>query len=143
MHVIFAELKSKQTADNLNKAFKQVIFTFFKYHQLLSICADYDISKITIDFVLSCHSAEDEESSETYYEMQNEQMLMENGSTKQFVADMLPVLMKEKQYSFKLKDVDILDSYPLNQQITEKLINMHLATSKTSTDDEATITFNY
>lgn len=143
LHVIFAELKSKQTADNLNKAFKQLIFTFFKYHQLLSICADYDISKITIDFVLSCHSADDNESAETYLDVQNEQMLMTDGSSKQFVSDMLPFLMRKKCYSFKLKDVDIISQYPFNQLITEKSINMHLATSKTPTDDNATINFKY
>lgn len=143
LHFVFTELKSKQTADNLKKAFKQVIFTFIKYHQLLSICSDYDISNITIDFVLSCHAADNNEYAETYLDVQSEQILIADAPTKQFVADMLPVLMNNKSYSFKLKDVDILNSYPFNQYIIEKSIKMHLATSITSTDDNATITFNY
>ena len=143
LHVVFAELKSKHTADNLRKAFNQVIFTFFKYHQLLSVCEGYDLSNISMDFVLACHAAEINDEAETYSDVQNEQILHEASEPKTFVADMLPLLMKKKVYPLKLKDLKGLGSMPFRKDILEKSISLHLATSALPSDDTATIILNY
>ena len=143
LHLIFAELKSKQTADNLRKAFSQVIFTFFKYHQLLSICENYDLSNISMDFVLACHAAEVNDEAEVYSDVQNEQILFESSEAKSFVTDILPDLLKKRFCSLKLKDLKGLGTMPFRTDLLEKSISLHLATSALPSDDTATIILDY
>ena len=143
IHMVFSELKSKCTSTNLEKAFNQVIFTFFKYHQLLSICKNYNLSDTTMDFVLACHVGDVDDDAEIYSDMQNEQMIFSEVRTKSFVADMLPSLLRDKVISFKIGELRQFHTLPFNSDIMEKIITLHLATSISQNTDTASITFTY
>ena len=143
IHLVFSELKSKCTSTNLEKAFNQVIFTFFKYHQLLSICKNYNLSDTTMDFVLACNVGDVDDDAEIYSDMQNEQMILSEVRTKSFVADMLPSLLRDKVISFKIGELRQFQSLPFSDGIINKTITLHLATSISQTSDTASITFNY
>lgn len=142
-HMVFAELKSSPITCQLEKAFKQTIHTFFKYHQLLSMCKNYNITETTLDFVIACHAMEAEKLSEILSDVQNEQMLLEPALPKHFVTHILPKLLRDKKYTFCINEIAGLHNYPFNEVFAAKPITLHLATSNTPTGDNATITFNY
>lgn len=142
-HMVLAELKSKHTADNLRKAFLQIIHTLFKYRQLFSICDSCSFSDMSIDFVLACNAADDNLAAETYLDIQDKQMLYQENKSKNFVADILPVLLNDRIYTFCIEEIDMFNRYPFNQELKSKPIVLHLATSLTPSSDSATICFAY
>ena len=142
-HMVLAELKSKHTADNLRKAFLQIVHTLFKYRQLFSICDSCSFSDMSVDCVLACNATDDNSISESYLEIQDKQMLSEENKSKNFVADILPVLLKDKKCTFCIGEIDMFNQYPFNKELMNKPIELHLATSSSPKTDSATICFTY
>nr|MDE6295831.1 hypothetical protein [Muribaculaceae bacterium] len=52
--IIFLELKSSLSGNNIKKATSQHLFTFLKLHTMMSLCKDYALSDYSIEFHIAC-----------------------------------------------------------------------------------------
>ena len=58
--LIFVDLKSSLSSNNIKKAVKQNFFTFLKLQMMLSICKDYDLSQYELHFYIACCNCNDD-----------------------------------------------------------------------------------
>ena len=145
-HLIFAELKSNYSAGRLQDAFEQLIYSLLKYHRLFSLCKDYDLETLTLDFVLACHAPNKALESEAFLDEMSEQNV--NGTEDlgcSFVKDILPAIQisRSKSFKFSLGQLQKISFFPLNVKLMNKCVTLHLVMSARPTDDHATINFNY
>lgn len=53
-HLVFAELKSSFDVGRIAGAFRQITMSFIKMHAWLSLCKDYNLSEIQVQFITAC-----------------------------------------------------------------------------------------
>ena len=149
LHVILAELKSCPPGSGLSKAFKQLVYSFLKYFSFLSICKEWVVDNLTLDFVISCNCSEhpDDLESEMLSIESDVDELLGSKDTKcvDFNTTIFPSLYLAPNKSIQLcfSDLQLLQDLQLNDNIANKLFTLHLAMSPTISDDFADIVFDY
>jgi len=133
--LLFVELKSKCTAQNLNDALKQMCISFLKMHAMLSLCEGYSLREANIVFCAATKYCDKEEKEKLKLfahkaSMQDEQ----KGSGK-----LLYSLFSDGYISTKLGDLfQIIGiNLPLMLDIRDKKITVHLQTAQTNSSTTA------
>ncbi len=56
---VMAELKSNLASEKIQKAYKQIVFTYLKLFMMMSICQNTDVGKYEIMGIIACHPPKD------------------------------------------------------------------------------------
>jgi|GEM_PF-885670 hypothetical protein len=138
--LLFVELKSQYTSDKIEMSIKQMLFSFFKMHSMLSLCEGYSLDALDIYFCSATQCAKDKDenarflnfiyariNTKVYYETGKLfRELMSKGKAKRKVRALLS--------TFKI-------NLPIHQDIAEKDLTIHLST--TSSYGESSSSFSF
>lgn len=139
--IVYAELKSTFSIEELRKAIFQMIMSFAKTHGWFSLCQDYSIENTPICFVLACQTFENEEKqSDVMDELGKAQIEGQNNFKKKILPRLLNNLGSGCE--FKLSEFFSIGRYPFAQSIKDKKIRIYLALSDNYGNPECKITLH-
>lgn len=127
--IILADLKSGFDLSNIEKAYKQMFFSFLKLHAMLSLCDGYDVNSHEIEMITACKCMKDKNQEANVYKILNDRLKTDNKTARTFYK-----LIDEGKACVKLADFPIDNMPPLNKDIFNKEIKLFLAVTQTPND---------
>lgn len=132
--LILVELKSQFSTKKIKDAFSQMICSFLKLHAMLSLCKNYSIDSISIQFIAACQCFEDEIQEDGVYNRLN---MAERSAKATFEGSFMRKLIEKHNIEVKLGDVTDLWGVPLNSSLTNKQLTLSLQMTKKYGDTSA------
>lgn len=139
-HLLLVELKSKFDTQTLSNAIRQMCFSFLKMHAMLSLCEDYSLDVMEIDFCTATKCAKncDEQTKIDFFIRQAEQ----SEDQREFGSFFRNLFFKGKicveiEKLFRIMGI----SLPLHNTLRKKKITIYL--QKTQTFNDTQISFDY
>ena len=136
--LIFAELKSRFSTQNVTKAFGQMIHSFLKMHAMLSLCKDYSIDTMSLQFIAACQCLEDENQRDGVYNFLDK---AENSEDATFEGSFIRKLIEKHNIEVRLGDVTAIWGIPLNSSLTDKKLTLSLQMTQKYGDQSAVYSF--
>lgn len=130
-YLILAELKSTLSTDALEKAFRQIVFTYLKLHMLLAVCEGGEPGKYEVAGVIACHPPKNS-AQEDFLRMQYLNIEETSADKKCMVK-----LYIEKKLEAKFGKLFFMKDKPLLGALKNKKFTLYLKTSATALDTEA------
>lgn len=130
--LIFAELKSRFSTQNLDRAFMQMMYSFLKMHAMLSMCKDYSIDGIHVHFIAACQCFEDDIQEDVVYNHLNKMESLEESS---FDGLFVRKLIEKNTIKVRFGDMINLWNIPLNYDLANKQITLSLQMTQNYGDD--------
>lgn len=132
--LLFVELKSQYTSDKIEMSIKQMLFSFFKMHSMLSLCEGYSLDALDIYFCSATQCAKDEDEKAKLLKFINDRIKNTNDVSKVFYNEtgklFRELIIKgeaKRKVNFLLSTLKI--NLPIHQNIAEKDLTIHLSTT--------------
>lgn len=132
--LILVELKSQFSTKQIKEAFCQMIYSFLKMHAMLSLCKDYSIDSISIQFIAACQCFEDDIQEDGVYNYLNK---AESSAKATFEGSFMRKLIEKHNIEVKLGDITDVWGVPLNSSLTNKKLTLSLQMTKKYGDTSA------
>lgn len=126
--IFLTELKSKYNTDNLEKAYRQLIFSFLKAYELLSLCRGFDLDEFDVMMFICCHNAEKDKLTEVKSVAEKSHQLMQDKGTCTFKGKCLPLLVYNGELKTKFGQLPFLNDLELTDKIKAKDVRIKLVT---------------
>lgn len=127
--IILTDLKSGFDLSNIEKAYKQMFFSFLKLHAMLSLCEGYDVNSHEIEMIAACKCMRDKVQEDNVYKILNDRLKTDAKTARTFFK-----LINEGTACVKLADFPIENMPPLNKDIYNKEIRLFLSVTQTPND---------
>lgn len=135
VHLLFVELKS--SFSEIQKAFVQDFFTLIKMHMFLSICKDYNLENIIIDFFAASSPFKNKDEESNILERLNMSDQLNEGS---FIDKCFHnYLFKKKSTIKRIGDLPFIEKKELHETIMSSFIRFNIFTPETYAESEGTL----
>lgn len=128
---VFSELKSSLDSNDIFKAHKQIIFSFFKIYLFLSLSEEFN-NNVEYIGIIGSRPVKDK-SQEALFEL--ELLNMQEGRPVDKEMICLVELWKEKTIKHRIRDFSFIKGFPLCGTIGDKEMTICLYTAKSFMDD--------
>lgn len=134
--IIAVELKSSSYSSHFMDAYKQLVYTYLKMHNLLSWCNGYDCLEHMLIGVIACHPPTDK-----YLEDFNaRQMLGEKRKSDiTFIDKMYQASLVGACKSIPLAKIHLLNELSLDAKLQKQRLHLYLHFTENSTDSHSTL----
>lgn len=154
VELVFAELKSTFSIQELTYATYQMLNSFLKMHSMFALCDEYNIDNVNVSFILACQNYKDEKQEATVAEIASES---QRANIEGFKGEVLGSIISGSRYcDIKLSKIGQIDKefnkhdevphylnkYPFAQSIKDKKVRIYLALSDTFGNPECKITLH-
>lgn len=133
LQLLFVDLKSSFSEQNITKAFRQDFYSLLKMHMLLSLCEGYRLSSIAIRFFAACPPCK---SRDDETRIKDIIFLTEELGEKRFENKYLMGYFKKEGFSCQLKDIPFVKDKHLNEELMEATIQFQIYTPDNVNDRE-------
>ena len=135
LHLLFVELKSNFS--EIQKAFIQDFFTLMKMHMFLSICKDYNLENIIVDFFAASSPFKNKDEESNILDRLN----MSDQLNESCFIDKCyhNHLFNKKSTIMRIGDLPFVRNQELHNSIMSSSIRFHIFTPKTYEESEGTL----
>lgn len=138
--LLLVEMKSKYSTQSVSLAIRQMCFSFLKIHSVLSLCGEYILDQVEIDFCVATKCARDvDEESKVNMFKQQANMANEQKDFGCFFSDLFTKGKTIVKFSELLKFINV--DIPVSSSLKNKEITVHL--QKTGQYNESSAVFYY
>lgn len=135
IHLLFVELKS--SFSEIQKAFVQDFFTLMKIHMFLSICKDYNLENIIIDFFAASSPFKNKDEESIILDRLNMSDQLKEAC---FIDKCFHnYLFKKKSTFMRIGDLPFIENKELHDTIMSSSIRFHIFTPKTYEESEGAL----
>lgn len=133
LQLLFVDLKSSFSEQNITKAFKQDFFSLLKIHMMLSLCEGYKLGSLLIRFFAACPpcASMDDEAI-----ILDRIYLSEELDKERFENKYLMAYFKKDVFSCKMKDISFVKDKHLNEDLLDATIQFQIVTAENYGDRE-------
>lgn len=144
--LLFVELKSKYASNKIEDSIKQMLFSFFKMHCMLSLCEGYSLDTLDIYFCSATQCAKDEDENARLLNFINERIKSKNEVSKVFYYEtgkLFRELIIKGEAKRKVKSLlsTLKINLPIHQDIAEKDLTIHLSTTSSYGNSSSSFSF--
>lgn len=137
--LIFVDLKSSLSSDNLQKAIKQDFFSFLKMQMAFALCKDYRLKDFDLYFLMACPMWDDDLGAEIKDNLsQNEMLGYDDDYLSQCLKD---YFYGGNEWTCKISDLPFIHKSTLHRDILDKNVKFKILTTADATDSELTFSF--
>lgn len=133
--LILTELKSGFDTGKICDAFNQIIHSFLKLHIMFSVCKDYQVSQLSVKFIVVCKTYKDEAQEAGVLEKINNAQTLKSGT---FEDKFLSRLLANKYVDVIMDEFHDVSINPFNDDIKNKHIQMRLCLTNSYADTSVT-----
>lgn len=144
--LLFVELKSQYAGSKIEMSIKQMLFSFFKIHSMLSLCEGYSLDALDIYFCSATQCAKNEDENAKFLNFINDRIKNKNDVSKVFYYEtgkLFRELMVRGKAKRKVKSLlsTLKINLPIHQDIAEKDLTIHLSTTSSYGNSSSIFSF--
>lgn len=144
--LLFVELKSKYASKKIKDSIKQMLFSFFKIHSMLSLCEGYSLDALDIYFCSATQCAKNEEEDAKLLNFIKDAIKDKNDVSKvsyyetgKLFRELIIKGKAKRKVKSLLSTLEI--NLPIHQDIAEKDLTIHLSTTSSYGNSSSIFSF--